>query len=190
MRQFANLTRLFAALLFLSLLVGCGAQLAQMGNIPIVDPIDKNAVVAATEIAVIEQTGSTSITGPAIFHDGTLTGNYYRVRSWVREDGGSPDGVFQVVVTAQLRSWALLDQAHSEGEPLETRRMEREENCRKSGCRYLEVVGIMLDQAQARRYAGTGMSFRVSGQRSSLTMTIPAEYFAAILEQYLKLKAA
>jgi hypothetical protein len=172
------------------LLTGCGAQMSQLAGVPIVDPTDKLAVAAAIKVETNDATGSTLISAPIIFHDRNVTGNSYKFRSWISDSGEHPQGVFQIVVIAKVDQWMLLRQAFSEGEELATVQMDRDENCRKSGCILTEYVGINLDMAQATGYAQTGITFRVVGVRGHVDMTIPPEYFAAFMEEFAKYKAA
>jgi len=182
--------RYFVGILFLMLLTGCGAQMAQLAGIPIVDPADKLAVAAAIKLDTNDATGVTTITAPIIFHDSNVSGNSYSFRSWLLDSGEHPQGQFQIVVIAKVDRWMLLRQAYSDGEELETLQMDREENCRKSGCVYTEYIGINLDMAQAMGYAQTGITFRVVGARGNVDMTIPPEYIAAFMEEFAKYKAA
>lgn len=166
-------------------LAGCGAQIAAMNGIPIVDPGQKAAVLAAMKAEADPYEGATKITGPIIFHDRNLFGKTYTIRSWISPNNPALNDRFQVYVTANFNEWAFLEQAYADGHMLDTSQISREVgSCSGYGCSVTETVGINFSEAELARYAVTGLSFKIAGKRQDIVMTIPGPYIAAVIESH------
>jgi hypothetical protein len=165
------------------MLAGCGAQIAAMNGIAIVDPGDKAAVLANMKAEADPYEGATKITGPTIFHDRNLLGKTYTIRSWISPNNPALNDRFQIYVTANFNEWAFLDQAYADGHMLDTSRISRDVGyCSGYGCSVTETVGVNFSEAELARYAATGLSFKIAGKRQDIVMTIPGAYVAAVIE--------
>lgn len=83
----------------------------------------------------------------------------------------------------------FLDQAYSSGRKLATTVIDRERKC-VSDCYVQEVIGIELSEREMVGYAARGIDLEISGRRASVRMSIPAAYFAAVLEKHRSIRAA
>ena len=160
-----------------------------MHGIAIVDPSRNAEVYAATAVKANDDVGVIEISGPVVFHDGDLLGNYYLVRSWFAPASPKADDRFQIVAVAKFPKRVFLDQAYSSGRKLATTVIDRERKC-ISDCYVQEVIGIELSERDMVAYAARGIDFEISGRRASVRMSIPASYFAAVLEKHRNIRAA
>ena len=179
---------LLRLLVICCLVSGCGAQFAQMHGITIVDPSRQTEVAAATAVDTNRDVGVIEISGPVVFHDRDLLGNYYLVRSWVAPAKPEADDRFQIVAVGKFPKRVFLDQAYSGGRKLPTTVIDRERKCHAE-CYVQEVIGLDLDELDMVRYAASGIDFEISGRRASVRMSIPGPYFAAVLERHRSIRA-
>jgi hypothetical protein len=164
-------------------LAGCGAQIAAMNGIAIVDPGDKAAVLANMKAEADPYEGATKISGPIIFHDRNILGKTYTIRSWISPNNPALNDRFQVYVTANFNEWAFLEQAYADGHMLDTTEISRDVGyCSSYGCSMTETVGINFSEAELARYVVTGLSFKIAGKRQDVVMTVPGPYIAAVIE--------
>lgn len=181
----------FAALAASIALAGCGAEVAALHGIPIVEPAEAAAVAANIKVEPNPHTGTTIVSGPIIFPERNILGNAYLVRSWIAPNNPALDGRFQIYVSVNRREWAFLDTAYANGQMLDTTRIDRSVgSCSSYGCRVTEVVGINLSRDEVTQLASTGLSFQIRGQRGSVEMSVPAAYFAAVLAAHDQAKAS
>ncbi|MFC5989716.1 hypothetical protein [Limoniibacter endophyticus] len=177
-----KLIAILAATLAIS---GCGAEIAAMHGIAIIQPTDFTKVYEATKVSSDAHTGSTTVEGPTIFHDNHLLKNTYAVRSWINKNNSLLNDRFQVYVVGNFNEWAFLNQAYSNGQMLDTTLISRKVgHCSSSGCSVSETVGVNLSRERVKELAGTGLSFKIAGQRGDVTMLIPATYFGAIQKRH------
>lgn len=182
MHRYFNFTIIVIASLLIS---ACGAQIAKMHGIDIIDPFDPQAVEAATTVEPDPHTGLTKVAGPPIFHDNNILGKVYFLRGWKSKNLSDDSGSIQVYVLARFDKWAFLDTAYANGKKLDTSQIDRKVgSCSGYGCSLQETIGINLNISQLRDYAKNGLSFKVLGKRDSITMIIPAGYFSGFLAAY------
>ena len=163
-------------------MAGCGAQIAAMSGIAIVDPGQKAAVMANMKAENDPYEGATKITGPIIFHDRNLLGKTYSIRSWISPNNPALNDRFQIYVTANFNEWAFLQQAYADGRMLDTSQISRDVgSCTGYGCSVSETVGINFSEAELARYRASGLSFKIAGKRQDVIMTIPGPYIDAVI---------
>lgn len=178
--------KIAAAAAGIMLLAGC---VSPTGNLPVIQPTDAASVSVAATIQRNPHTGMTNVEGPVIMPQGTLLGDKYMLRSWVAPQNPAMHDRFQIQVSAYVREWKFLSQAYADGKALDTTLIDRSVVSCAGGCSMTETVGINLTKADVERYASSGLSFQISGQRGNLTMFIPGGYFAGVLQAHERAKA-
>lgn len=167
------------------LLAGCANQNRTILGQKVIDPSNIQSV--SDNVAVDENTytGRTTIKGPVIIGQGEKDYKTYFIRGWIAPSLPSLDNHFQIYVTAYFPEWAFLQQAYASGKPIDTVLIDRKVmSCSRYGCGVMESVGVNLTREQMTKYAENGLSFQVSGKSDSVVMSIPSQYFAAILSVY------
>ncbi len=176
--------RVLGIVVVVLLQAGCGAQIAALHGIPVVNPADSEAVFAGTRLVTDSHEGSITVMGPTIFHDHDLLKNTYTIRAWVNPSKPELNNRFQVLVRAFFPKRVYLKQAFSEGEPLGTNVIDRERVDCGPDCAVVETVGIDIRADDMAHYADSGLSFEVVGRRDKVVMTIPSTYIEAVLRFY------
>lgn len=182
--------KIAAAAAAMMILAGCVAPtgMSPTGSFPVIAPTDAAAVSAASTVQRNQHTGMTNVEGPIIMPQGTLLGDKYLLRSWVAPQNPAMNDRFQIQVSAYMSEWKFLSQAYANGQPLDTTRIDQSVISCAGGCSMTETVGINLTKADVERFAQSGLSFQISGQRGNVTMSIPAGYFGGVLQAHERAK--
>src|SRR5688572_16249681 len=99
-RMISYVVRVLGIVVVVLLQAGCGAQIAALHGIPVVNPADSEAVFAGTRLVTDSHEGSITVMGPTIFHDHDLLKNTYTIRAWVNPSKPELNNRFQVLVRA------------------------------------------------------------------------------------------
>lgn len=138
-------------------------------------------VLQRTRLAPDPHSGWTNVLGPVVIADWARNRRYV-ILSWIDPNRPETDNTFQLQVEAGFSRRVYLKQAYAEGRKLTTKVIDRERTDCGYQCHILETVWIALSETDMARYAQTGLAFEVIGRRETIAMTIPAAYFAALLE--------
>jgi hypothetical protein len=144
---------------------------------------DYELVLAKTKLMPDPHAGWVKVVGPAVHYDNDFfSENKYIIQSWIDPKRQQVDDTFQIQAKAGFPKRVFLKQAYAEGRELDTVVIDRERVDCGYDCTTVETIGINLTENDMARCAQMGMSFEVIGRRESIVITIPAQYFAAVLE--------
>ncbi len=178
--------RKFVALLAMLFLTACGHTIAEMANIPVIDPHNSTAVLEHTEIDYDKHENVTTINGPIIFADQNVFGHMYSLRTWKKGKSVKDFDRIQLYVVASLDDWSFLDSAYSNGKKLDLVKISRDVGACSSydGCSVRETVGINLTKGKVNELAKgyTNYEVKIIGQKGSIVITVPATYFEGVLQ--------
>ena len=177
--------------LIILLLAGCAALE------PSADPTDRAAVAAETEFTFDAGMGQHKAVAPSVLDynlfrtaedcGGRVCNHHssrYMLRAWSDELPFGQTGA-QLHVSARFNlGWALLDSAWSGGRSLPVTVIDRDVVSCKGGlnCELVETLEVAMTRPQLETAAAQGFSVKLQGNRSSVTLVIPAPYFAGFLE--------
>lgn len=175
---------LFAALT----LTACGHMIAEMNGITVVNPKDAGAVIQHTKIDYDQHKNLTTVAGPAIFAQNNLFGHRYLLRTWQKGKSIKDFQTAQLYIIAALDDWYFLDTAYSNGKKLKLAQISRDVgSCSSSGgCTVSETVGISLTRQEVIALSKSAQNYdvKISGNKGSITLSIPAAYFSGVLMAY------
>jgi len=171
------------AVLLLIILIsvsGCGGTLASLYGVNYANPNDYNAVSVKTEIIYDSYEDQTKIKAPIVYAQNNLFGHTYFLRAFAKGREYNNPSVIQIYVDAYLQDWAFLDRAYANGRELNVTPISRDVgSCSSYGCTVHEHIGINITLAELLEYQGTGLNVKISGNKGSITIAIPAVYFKA-----------
>lgn len=134
-----------------------------------------------------------TVVGPAIFEPvGLFASQRYRLRGWIRKDGGEERHQLYVTITYDLSGWAFFERASFlVGEPRPLDLIGRDVgSCTRYGCTHVETVGVSFDRAYLEAHRGDGLRIRLDAKSGATTViTVPPNYVAAYLSVVDALKA-
>jgi hypothetical protein len=90
---------------------------------------------------------------------------------------------YQLLIGASFSDWFFLDRAYSAGREVPLEQVDRDVGgCYSGGCIVHERVALTLTRDDVERYAAQGpFDVRIDGQRGSITLQVPRQYFAGFL---------
>lgn len=152
----------------------------RLGVLPLGGEADYDRVLAQTKLISDPHVGWSQVSGPIVTDFGFGTSVGYMAGVKVKGD----EVAFGIVVEGFFPKRVYLGDVYSQGRKLRSKVIDRERLHCGSGCTTAETVLIDVTQAEFEDYAANGLTFEVTGRRNSITVSIPASYFAAVLASY------
>lgn len=174
----------FGGFALLLLLAGCVSS-PSAPNI-IANVANYEQVLAKTKLVSDPHAGWTSVKGPVIVQNRVR----YMIRIRFDRRKADLDEQFQIQAAGLFPKRVYLGDVFSEGRKLKSEVLDRERIDCGYNCTIAETVGIALTGAQMDDYAKRGLTFEVIGRRDGMEVTIPASYFAAVLDFHRRHRGA
>jgi hypothetical protein len=128
--------------------------------------------------------GVVKISGPPVFDRHRTPPTIYGVYSTIDPKSPGTDDAFHIGIVGLFPKRVFLKEVFAAGRPLKTRVHDRERMDCGYGCAVVETLIVAISEPDLEVWAVTGLSFKVSGRRTSFTMFIPAAYFRAVLDRH------
>lgn len=141
---------------------------------------DPNTVAKYTQVNYDQSTKTTTVAGKIVREIAGVADRFsYRLRAVFKEN---EKGYVQLYVTYRGQGiWLLLNSANDiNGESLPVIRIDRRVG---PGASTTEIVAVTLSSEYLVSHQSDGMSIKITGQRGSLVVKVPAAYVAGFLSK-------
>lgn len=172
--------RLVGVLAVLLLLVGCVSS-PDSASI-ILGDAGYDRVFARTRLVPDPHTGWSEIRGPSVLLSDGRFRRIYMIRTRFDRRKADLGEEFQIQAAGLFPRRVYLGDVFSEGRKLKSKVIDREQRDCGYNCTTAETIGIDLTKAEMEDHARRGMTFEVIGRRERIVVTVPASYFAAVLD--------
>lgn len=141
---------------------------------------DHRRVLAAAKIVPDPHAGWTEMLGPAVTQHRLDS----KVRYMVLTRVGNGKVAYQIQAQGYFPKRVYLGDVYAGGRKLTSKVLDRERTDCGYDCTTVETVAIAVTASEMEAYAAEGLTFEVIGRRDSIVVSIPASYFAAVLEKH------
>jgi hypothetical protein len=137
-------------------------------------------VLAETKVVPDPHAGWTEVLGPVI----TQYGEYSTVRYMAFTRFGDGEVAYRIQAQGLFPKRVYLGDVYSAGRKLKSKVLDRERTECGHDCTTVETISVTMTETELETYAAGGLTFEVIGRRDSIVVSIPASYFAAVLERH------